>query len=212
MSLAGEGGVQFTGVPQLQLPLPGALGVPETERQSPSPGAVATIPPAFPAMIEDGPFGPLPRIAPDGRRPLLAYARPFDLDDQRPRIALLVVGLGLQADLTDAAIALPGEISLHFSAYAPDLPVWFGRARRAGHEVLLDLPMEPLDYPASDPGPRTLLAGASSEDNLQRLDWLLARAPATLPSPAAAPGSPPASGRSGPGRPGQARPRGGRAR
>ena len=32
------------------------------------------------------------------------------------------------------------------------------------------------DYPASDPGPHTLLAGDPTEDNLQRLDWLLARA------------------------------------
>ncbi len=132
--------------------------------------------PVLPALIEDGPFGPLPRIAPDGRRPFLAYARPFDLDDRRPRIALLVVGLGLQTDLTEAAIALPGEISLHFSAYAADLPSWFERARRAGHEVLLDLPMEPTDYPASDPGPHTLLASNSTDENLKRLDWLLARA------------------------------------
>ena len=42
--------------------------------------------------------------------------------------------------------------------------------------MLLDLPMEPLDYPASDPGPHTLLAGNSREENLKRLDWVLARA------------------------------------
>ncbi len=177
LAAGGEGRIEFIGVPLLQLPLPGARAlVPEAEPQGRSTSEAAAGLPADPALVEDGPFGPLPRIAPDGRRPLLAYARPFDFDDQRPRIALLVVGLGLQADLTDAAIDLPGELSLHFSAYAPDLPVWFGRARRAGHEVLLDLPMEPPDYPASDPGPHTLLDGASNADNLKRLDWLLARA------------------------------------
>jgi polysaccharide deacetylase 2 family uncharacterized protein YibQ len=118
----------------------------------------------------------LPRIAPDGRRPFLAYARPFNLDDQRPRVAMLVVGLGLQTDLTEAAIGLPGEISLQFSVYASGLQNWFERARRRGHEVLLGLPMEPLDYPANDPGPHTLLASRSTEENLKRLDWLLARA------------------------------------
>ncbi len=179
--LGGEGEVHFTDVPRVQLPLPSApAGAPAfLPEADPSAGAAsrpAAPVPAFRALIEDGPFGPLPRIAPDGHRPFLAYARPFNLDDQRPRIALLVVGLGLQSGLTEAAIGLAGEISLHFSAYAEDLPGWFERARRAGHEVLLDLPMEPLDYPASDPGPHTLLAGNSTEENLKRLDWLLARA------------------------------------
>ena len=36
--------------------------------------------------------------------------------------------------------------------------------------------MEPEDYPASDPGPHTLLAGSPVDANLQRLDWVLARA------------------------------------
>jgi polysaccharide deacetylase 2 family uncharacterized protein YibQ len=173
----GQGPVRFTGVPRLELRLPptaaGAAAGP-SEAEAPSqPGATAS---GTPALIEDGPFGSLPRIAPDGRRPLLAYALPFNFDDQRPKIAILVVGLGLQTDATEAAIELPGEISLHFSVYAPDLTSWFERARRGGHEVLLDLPMEPLDYPASDPGPHTLLASSSSGENLKRLDWLLARA------------------------------------
>jgi uncharacterized protein len=181
LMLGGEGKVHFTGVPRLQLPLPNAPAgapafLPEADPGVEAGSRSATSVPVFPQLIEDGPFGPLPRIAPDGRRPFLAYARAFDLDDQRPRIALLIVGLGLQTDLTEAAIGLPGEFSLHFSAYASDLPSWFERARRSGHEVLLDLPMEPLDYPASDPGPHTLLASNSTEENLKRLDWLLARA------------------------------------
>jgi polysaccharide deacetylase 2 family uncharacterized protein YibQ len=88
----------------------------------------------------------------------------------------LIVGLGVQADLTDAAFDLQGEISLEFSAYGSDLPGRIERARRAGHEVLLDLPMEPADYPASDAGPHTLLASDPDERVLKRLDWLLSRA------------------------------------
>ena len=45
-----------------------------------------------------------------------------------------------------------------------------------GHEVLLDIPMEPKTFPSDDPGPDTLLANARSEDTLRRLDTLLARA------------------------------------
>jgi polysaccharide deacetylase 2 family uncharacterized protein YibQ len=87
------------------------------------------------------------------------------------------VGLGLQRELLEAALALPAPISFQFSPYASDLPALVEQARRAGHEVLLDLPMEPADYPASDPGPHTLLAAGERAENLKRLNWLLARAP-----------------------------------
>ena len=172
--------VSYTGAPQLQLPLP----APSAGSGTAVPGEAAAVAtpeiaagtPVLPALLEPGPFGPLPRIAADGRRPFLAYALPFAGDELRPQISLLILGLGLQAAQTEAALRLPGEVALHFSAYASDLPALVARARAAGHEVLLDLPMEPLDYPASDPGPHTLLAGNPLETNLERLDWLLARA------------------------------------
>ncbi len=43
------------------------------------------------------------------------------------------------------------------------------------YEVLLDLPMEPISYPADDPGPHTLLTSVSPSDNIRRLNWLLGR-------------------------------------
>ena len=178
-ALLGSGGaVDVAGVPVLQLPIPPVGSVAPPAPAGASPGFATEAPSEAPSsgLSEEGSFGLVPRVAADGRRPLGADARAFDPADHRPRIALLVVGLGLQAGLTDAAIRLPGEISLQFSAYASDLPGWLGRARNAGHEVLLDLPMEPEDYPASDPGPHTLLAGSPVDANLQRLDWVLARA------------------------------------
>lgn len=80
-------------------------------------------------LLEDGPFGPLPRIAPDGRRPFLAHALPFNLEDTRPKIALLLAGLGRQRELLDAALTLPAPIGLQFSPYAPDLPAMVTGAR-----------------------------------------------------------------------------------
>ncbi|NJO38217.1 MAG: divergent polysaccharide deacetylase family protein [Rhizobiales bacterium] len=129
------------------------------------------------ALVDASPFGPLPRIAEDGRRALETYARPADRRGDRPRIAVLVTGLGLQADATNAAFHLPGAISLLFSPYGDDLPAAFERARLAGHEVLLELPMEPADYPANDPGPHTLRASDTVDANIERLSWVLARAP-----------------------------------
>ncbi|MDH3660678.1 MAG: divergent polysaccharide deacetylase family protein [Alphaproteobacteria bacterium] len=128
-------------------------------------------------LVDASPFGPLPRIGEDGRRPVQAYARAYDRSDDRPKVAIMVTGLGQQADATNASFHLPGAISLTFSPYTEDLPAYFERARLAGHEVLLELPMEPTDYPASDPGPHTLRASGTVDANIERLNWVLARAP-----------------------------------
>jgi polysaccharide deacetylase 2 family uncharacterized protein YibQ len=127
-------------------------------------------------LVDASPLGPLPRIAEDGRRPMQVYARSFDQSDARPKIAIMVTGLGLQADSTNATFHLPGAVSLMFSPYGEELPSLFERARLAGHEVLLELPMEPGDYPTNDPGPHTLRASGTVDANVERLNWVLSRA------------------------------------
>ena len=129
-----------------------------------------------PALVEKTPDGPLPVIAPDGRRAWQVYARPFERGDRRPRIAILISGLGPSGAATEAAIqGLPGAVSLAFWPYADRIDNWIRLARAAGHEVLLNLPMEPENYPAFDPGPKTLLTSLSPQQNLERLEWALSR-------------------------------------
>lgn len=131
-----------------------------------------------PALLETKDDAKLPKIGQDGRQPWSTYGRPFNLDDTRPRVAVVVTGLGLSAAETRRTISeLPGAFSLSFSPYARDLEQQMARARRAGHETLVDLPMEPLDFPRDDPGPSTLLTSLSLVDNLNRLEWVLGRAP-----------------------------------
>jgi len=146
----------------------------------PQPKAVeptGPLPPApDPALVKVGPQGPLPVIAPDGRKPWQVYARPFDGTDRRPRIAIVIGDMGLSQSATLSAITrLPPPVTLAFAPYASDLQSWIAQARAAGHEVLLQLPMEPIDYPTNDPGPRALLTSLKPADNIERLDWLLSR-------------------------------------
>ncbi|PIB90342.1 divergent polysaccharide deacetylase family protein [Caulobacter sp. FWC2] len=120
--------------------------------------------------------GPLPIIGADGRTAAEAYARPFQ-PNGRPKVSMVIGGLGLNAQTTRAAIeTLPGEITLSFAPYAEGLQGWIDLARAHGHEVLLETPMEPADYPANDPGPYTLIAANRPEDTVRKLEWLMSRA------------------------------------
>jgi len=131
-------------------------------------------------LIDKSRYGLLPRIGPDGSRPAEVYARPVltssKLKAGAPRIAMLVGGLGLNAESTASAISrLPGAVSLGFAPYGGEVERQAALAREAGHETLLQLPMEPFDYPASNPGPHTLLSAATEAENLDSLHWLLTR-------------------------------------
>jgi polysaccharide deacetylase 2 family uncharacterized protein YibQ len=130
-----------------------------------------------PALVEDTPNGSLPKVGEDGRTVLAAYARPFDAADKRPRIAVIVAGLGLSRAATEAAVRrLPGAVTLAFDhPYADGLEGWTAMARQAGHEVLLTLPLEPNEFPLRDPGPYALLTALEPADNLRRLDFVLGR-------------------------------------
>lgn len=158
------------------IPAPPAYQPPERRTPAPAPDGLAPAP--DPDLVENTRDGPLPIIGKDGRRPWQAYARPFDANDKRPRVALIISGLGQSAAATEAAIQrLPGAVTLAFAPYAKNLDQWIGLARAAGHEVLLTVPMEPIGYPDNDPGPHTLLTSISDKDNRERLLYLLSRFP-----------------------------------
>lgn len=141
------------------------------------PAAIEGLRPApDPALVETTSLGPLPRVSTDGRKAWRVYARPFDSNDTRPRIAVIIIGLGRSGAATEAAIQrLPGPITLGFAPYANGLPQWIALARAAGHEVLLDVPMEPVNFPDDDPGPHALMTSLTEKENQVRLHWLLGR-------------------------------------
>jgi polysaccharide deacetylase 2 family uncharacterized protein YibQ len=93
-----------------------------------------------------------------------------------PTVAVVINGLGIGAAKTaDAIMKLPGAVTLAFAPYGADPGKLVERARGMGHEVLLQIPLEPFDYPDNDPGPQTLLTTLNADQNLDRLYWLLSR-------------------------------------
>jgi len=132
-----------------------------------------------PRFLESSRHGQIPKIAPDGARPSEVYAKPPKPQAARsdaPRIAIVIEGLGIGANSTTEALAkLPSEITVAFTPYGADLERWIARARGEGREVLLQVGMEPFDFPDNDPGPQTLLTSNTAELNIDRLHWFLSR-------------------------------------
>ncbi|WP_188519857.1 divergent polysaccharide deacetylase family protein [Alsobacter metallidurans] len=128
-------------------------------------------------LIERSRHGALPKLGPDGSRPADVYARPAPMLPAKTvgRIAIVMSGMGLsQSSTSDSIVRLPGEVTLAFAPYGAELERQVARAREDGHEVMLQAPMEPFDYPDNDPGPHTLLASGAAE-NLDRLFWVMSR-------------------------------------
>ncbi len=129
-----------------------------------------------PELTKNSDFGLLPIIGPGGRTAWRSYAKPFEDPLDRPRIAIIMSEMGMSTSATQTVIQnLPGAVTLSFNPYARDLQNWVAQSRAAGHEVLLQLPMEPFGYPANDPGPHSLLTSLTDRENLNRLEWILGR-------------------------------------
>lgn len=104
------------------------------------------------------------------------YAAGFDSSTRRPRVGLVLAGVGLnQKDSETAVRSLPGGVTLAISPYAQNISKLLSAARAAEHEYLLSIPMEPQGFPLNDPGKEALMTNLSVEQNHVRLDWLLSR-------------------------------------
>jgi uncharacterized protein len=173
--------------PETARPQPGAPQHPTAQSTAPAkppvarpgratPGPIADPDPALLEPLFDQPESSLPRIASDGRMPMQVYAAGFDQSTRRPRIGLLLAGVGLNRAESDAAIrGLPGGVTLAFSPYAENPAKLLSVARIAEHEILVSLPMEPQGFPLNDPGSQAMMADLPPEQNHQRLIWAMSR-------------------------------------
>ncbi|NOJ44045.1 divergent polysaccharide deacetylase family protein [Bradyrhizobium australiense] len=128
-------------------------------------------------LLEKSRHGMIPAVA-DGLKPFTVYAADADRIKaaKMPVVAIVIGGLGVgAAKTTDAIMKLPPAVTLAFTPYGADPAKLAERARAQRHEILLQVPMEPFDYPDNDPGPQTLLTTLTSEQNIDRLYWHLSR-------------------------------------
>ncbi|MCA9772319.1 MAG: divergent polysaccharide deacetylase family protein, partial [Myxococcales bacterium] len=87
---------------------------------------------------------------------------------RRGRLALVIDDVGNQRDPVRALLNMGLPITYAVLPRTPHGRELAGEIRAAGDEVILHMPMEPLDYPATKPGPGALLASMR--------DWEVGRA------------------------------------
>ncbi|KQN73790.1 hypothetical protein ASE94_05960 [Devosia sp. Leaf64] len=175
---AATGPVTITADPQ-QYAANGSEGATPLAAGSPaSTGATPDASGIVPDLSEETANGPIPRMSGTGETPYAAYRHPFDAASvgNGPRVALIVTGLGInEQGSLDAIGQLPDFVTLAFAPYGKGLANTVAAARNGGHEVMLEVPLEPFDFPQNDPGPHTLLTGEAPRENLDKLFWLMAR-------------------------------------
>ncbi|MEJ5020433.1 divergent polysaccharide deacetylase family protein [Ochrobactrum vermis] len=127
------------------------------------------------ALVEQSPTGPLPVRGADGLRPMDAYAVGWS-GARGARVAIVIGGLGLsQTGSMEAVDKLPPEVTLGFAPQGNSLQRWMQAARQNGHELVLQLPMEPFDYPRVNPGRNTLTVDDGPQKNQASVLWALSR-------------------------------------
>ena len=147
------------------------------DKSDPATAAPAVMTGINPKLLESSRYGMIPVVA-EGLKPFNVYAADADRAKaaKMPVVAIIIGGLGVgAAKTTDAIMKLPGAITLAFTPYGADPGKLAERARAQRHEIFLQLPMEPYDFPDNDPGPQTLLTSLSNDQNMDRLYWHLSR-------------------------------------
>lgn len=156
----------------------GSIAVPKPRPPRAKPQEAATAHFPDPDLLESGATGSIPKRSEDGRRPMDVYAREPDTTGNFgvARVVLIVGGMGVSQSATQQAIKmLPPSVVLAFAPYGNSLDRWMQAARKDGHELLLQLPMEPFGYPQNSPGPRTLVSSVSDDENIANLHWAMSR-------------------------------------
>jgi uncharacterized protein len=137
--------------------------------------------------LRAAPIKEISQITPDGLLPIASgsmkssnlYARPVPMGvvhSEAPKIVIVLGGLGISNKLTQRAIKeLPADVTLAFAPYGDNLQNSVNDARREGHEVFLQVPLEPMGYPATNPGPKTLLSESNEAENIASLHWHMTR-------------------------------------
>lgn len=141
---------------------------PETSRKTAVPAYSAFAPPCLLLPGAGAASGLLAftRLLP-GYRPSLRQELPPSLP-AKPRVALILDDVGFVWGPVEAFFSIKAPLTFAVLPWGEYSQYHAEKAKNHGYEVILHLPLEPLD-PAQTPGPGTLLVAAPPEENLRQL-------------------------------------------
>jgi len=144
-----------------------------------APVSAAPQPSVPPAPAPTPGFAPLPQAAapgaPQPTTPAWLQNSVAAIDPgTHPMIAIVLDDVGAAPSDAPGAVALPAPITLSIMTYAPNAARLAEAAKKAGHEIMVHVPMEAVNRDA-DPGKNALMVGLSPQEIQQRLDWDLSQ-------------------------------------
>lgn len=97
------------------------------------------------------------------------YAVPVTVPEGAPRVVIIIDDMGMDRVQTRAAMDLPAPITFAFLPYAGDLAVQTAMARERGHELIVHVPMEPMNA-TLNAGPQVLRPSMEAEEFMRVLE------------------------------------------
>jgi len=89
--------------------------------------------------------------------------------DVRGRLAIIIDDYGARGNESRRFQGLPGTFTAAVRPNQENAEAWVKEARQAGMEILLNLPMEPRDYPTRNPGEDAILVDLSGREIRKRI-------------------------------------------
>ena len=86
-----------------------------------------------------------------------------------PRVAIIIDDMGYDRKLGEKFLDLDAVLTFSVLPQSPFRKRIAEAAKAKGHEIMLHLPMEPVEYPDVDPGPGTLLTTMSPDQLIDQL-------------------------------------------
>lgn len=128
-------------------------------------------------LLSETSQGKVPTVSDDGIKPYLYYSRNFtNIKMKYPIISVIIKETALSKFNSDNVLKLPYDVTFSISPYSANAMEWGKLYREYGHETLIDLPLEPHNFPITDPGPKAILKQLTDEERERRINWNLSRA------------------------------------
>ncbi|MGB5421767.1 MAG: divergent polysaccharide deacetylase family protein [Desulfobacterales bacterium] len=112
------------------------------------------------------PFEVFPK---EDRPPVEPLPKPKPPAKALPKVAIIIDDLGYDQRIAQKFLDLDDRLTFAVLPHTPHPRLIAATILKKGGELMLHLPMEPLEYPSVDPGPGALLSSMSADDLIVQL-------------------------------------------